>query len=289
LKLRAWLAFLLLGLVWGSSFFWIKIAVQEIGPFTLVAYRLLFGALGLLGFVVFRRPDAPAGRQEWLAMGLLGLTNTAIPFVLISWGEQFIDSGVASILNSTVPLFTMLIAHLFLLDERITRGKVLGLLVGFGGVVLLFSQDVAGGLAVNSLLGQAAVLVAALMYAGSSVFARRFLRQVSPILQAFITVTVADVLVWIAAPLVESPLEVPAGTLIWISIIWLGILGSCVAYLLYFYLIQEVGSTRATLVTYVLPVVGVALGVIFLNEQLNVQLAAGTILVVAGVWVVNRG
>jgi drug/metabolite transporter (DMT)-like permease len=289
LKLRAWLAFILLGLVWGSSFFWIKIAVQEIGPFTLVAYRLLFGALGLLGFVAFQRPALPASRRLWLAMALLGLTNTAVPFVLISWGEQYIDSGVASILNSTVPLFTMLIAHLFLLDERMSWMKLLGLAVGFGGVVLLFSQDMAGGLAVNSLLGQAAVLVAALMYAGSSVFARRVLRQVSPILQAFVTVTVADVLVWFATPLVESPLEVPSGGPVWIAIIWLGILGSCVAYLLYYYLIQEIGSTRTTLVTYVLPVVGITLGVIFLGEQLNLQLAAGTILVVAGVWVVNRG
>lgn len=289
MKLRTWLAFILLGLVWGSSFFWIKIAVQEIGPFTLVAYRLLFGALGLLVYVAIQRPALPADRRMWLAMALLGLTNTAVPFVLISWGEQFIDSGIASILNSTVPLFTMLIAHLFLLDERISWGKILGLAVGFWGVILLFSQDMGDGFAVNSILGQVAVLLAALMYAGSSVFARRVLRQVSPVLQAFVTVAVADAMVWIATPLVESPVEVPAGALVWIAIIWLGILGSCVAYLLYYYLIQEIGSTRTTLVTYVLPVVGVTLGVLFLGEQLSLQLALGTVLVVAGVWVVNRG
>ncbi len=183
----------------------------------------------------------------------------------------------------------MLIAHLFLLDERISWGKILGLVVGFGGVILLFSQEMGDGFAVNSILGQVAVLLAALMYAGSSVFARRVLRQVSPVLQAFVTVAVADAMVWIAVPLVESPVEVPAGTLVWIAIIWLGILGSCVAYLLYYYLIQEIGSTRTTLVTYLLPVVGVTLGVLFLGEQLNLQLALGTALVVAGVWVVNRG
>ncbi len=289
MKLRAWLAFLLLGLVWGSSFFWIKIAVQEIGPFTLVAYRLLFGALGLILVVALRRPPLPPARRLWLAMAVMGLANTAIPFVLISWGEQYIDSGVASILNSTVPLFTMLIAHLFLVDERITWLKFSGLLAGFGGVVLLFSRDIAGSEGINSLLGQAAVLVAAMMYGGSSVFARRVLRPVSPILQAFVTVTVADLMVWVAVPLVEFPLELPAGALVWTSIIWLGILGSCVAYLLYFYLIQEIGSTRTTLVTYLLPVFGVALGVIFLGERLNLQLVFGTILVVAGVWLVNRG
>ncbi len=93
MKLRTWLAFILLGLVWGSSFLWIKIAVQEIGPFTLVAYRLLFGALGLLVYVAIQRPALPADRRMWLAMALLGLTNTAVPFVLISWGEQFIELG----------------------------------------------------------------------------------------------------------------------------------------------------------------------------------------------------
>lgn len=287
MKLRDWSQFLLLGLVWGSSFFWIKIAVQEVGPFTLVAFRLLFGALALLVVVAGRRPGIPQSKRLWAIMAVLGTTNTALPFVLISWGEQFIESAVASILNATVPLFTMMIAHVFLQDERLTPGKGLGLVAGFSGVVLLFGRDLQNGALSENLLGQGAVLAAAFCYAGSSVFARLNLKDVSPILQAFVTVTFADALIWLAVPLVESPLQLPSSALTWLALVWLGTLGSCVAYLIYYSLIQRVGSTRTTLVTYMMPVVGIVLGVLFLNEQLTLNLVAGAALVVAGVWVVN--
>lgn len=288
MKPREWVAFLVLGLTWGSSFLWIKIAVQEVGPFTLVAFRLLFGALGLLAVVLTRRPRLPANRQLWLAMVVLGVTNTAVPFVLISWGEQFIDSGVASILNATVPLFTMLIAHFFLHDERITRMRAFGLVVGFAGILVLFGREPgAQGAGSSRLLGELAGLAAAVSYAGSSVFARRVLRNVSPLLQATVTVAVADGLVWLAVPLVESPFRAPSTPLTWFALAWLGLLGSCLAYVLYYFLIQNVGSTRTTMVTYLLPVIGVALGVVFLGEQLSARLALGTALVIAGIWVVT--
>ena len=137
MKLKDWLAFAALGLAWGSSFLWIKIAVQEIGPFTLVAFRLLFGILGLLLVVAISRPEWPKTRRQWLALVLLGITNTAVPFTLISWGEQYIDSAVAAILNSTVPLFTMVIAHFALSDDRLSAARLAGLLTGFAGVVIL--------------------------------------------------------------------------------------------------------------------------------------------------------
>jgi hypothetical protein len=105
LKIKDWLAFILLGLAWGSSFLWIKIAVQEVDPFTLVAFRLLFGILGLLAVVAINRPAWPKDRRLWLALALLGLTNTAIPFVLISWGELYIDSAVAALFYASSPVF----------------------------------------------------------------------------------------------------------------------------------------------------------------------------------------
>ncbi|HEX6305403.1 MAG TPA: DMT family transporter [Anaerolineales bacterium] len=288
MKLKDWLAFLALGLAWGSSFLWIKIAVQEIGPFTLVALRLLFGVIGLLAVVAYNRPRWPGARRIWWVLVVLGLTNTAVPFVLISWGELFIDSAVAAVLNSTVPLFTMLIAHVFLSDDRITLPRITGLLVGFGGVIVLLSRDLdfQSGLS-GGVLGQGAVLLAALFYAGSGVYARRNTQGLSPIVQALVPLVVADSAIWLAVPLTESPFTLPQIPLTWIAILWLGLIGSCIAYLLYYYLLHSVGPTRTTLVTYVFPLVGVALGVIFLNEVLDWHLFVGGTMVVGSIAVVN--
>jgi len=276
-----------LGLIWGSSFLWIKIAVQEVDAFTLVGWRLLFGTLGMVAVIALRRPDFPRRRSIWLALAVQGIINTALPFVLISWGEKSIDSAVAAVLNSTVPLFTLVIAHFALHDEPITARKAIGLLIGFGGVLALMARDLEAGNLRVGIIGQAAVLVASVSYASASVFARRTMREVSPLVQAFVPMAFADALVWSAATQVGHPGRLPALPLTWVALVWLGLLGSCVAYLLYYHLLHAVGATRAVMVTYVFPVVGVALGVIFLNELTDWHLLAGGLLVVASLVVVN--
>ncbi len=287
MKPKDWGAFALLGCIWGSSFLWIKIAVRDVDPFTLVGWRLLFGLMGMIVVVGLSRPAFPRDRRTWIFMAILGITNTALPFVLISWGEKTIDSAVASILNSTVPLFTLVIAHLFLHDDRISLPKVVGLLTGFGGVVVLLLRDLQPGGQGGSVLGQAAVIVGAIAYAGSSVFARRTMRQVSPMVQAFIPMLAADAGVWAVATQAGNPGRLPAIPLTWVALLWLGLLGSCAAYLLYYHLLHSVGATRTTMVTYVFPVVGVALGVLFLGEQADWHLLVGALLVVSGIGVVN--
>jgi drug/metabolite transporter (DMT)-like permease len=286
MKLKDWLAFILLGTIWGSSFLWIKIAVQEIGPLLLVALRLLFGIFALLVVVAYNRPQWPRQRRVWVNLALLGLINNALPYTLISWGEQYIDSAVAAVLNSTTPLFTMLIAHLFLTDDHMTRQRVISLFLGFTGIVLLFSRDLLAG-PQGSLLGQMAVLLASISYAFASVFARRTTRGLSPVVQALVPLLSADLLLWTLAPAAESPLTLPQLPLTWLSLIWLGVLGTGAAFLLYFYLLHSVGPTRTVLVTYIFPLVGVALGVIFLNESLDWQLMAGAVMVSASVVLVN--
>jgi drug/metabolite transporter (DMT)-like permease len=217
----------------------------------------------------------------------MGLTNTALPFTLISWGQLTIDSGVASILNSTTPLFTLVMAHFFLNDERMNLPRAIGLVVGFMGILLLFSRDVGLEGFRSGLLGQAAVLAAAISYAGSSVMARRSFRSVPLLVQASVPLFVADGVIWAGALALEAPLRIPQLPLTWFSLTWLGLLGSCLAYLLYFYLLTHEGPTRTTLVTYMFPVIGVGLGVIFLGESLDVRLVIGALLVVAGIGVVN--
>jgi drug/metabolite transporter (DMT)-like permease len=292
-KAKEWLAFIGLSLAWGSSFLWIKIAVTEIGPWLLVALRVLFGLIGLALVVLWKRPEWPKDRKQLWSLLLLGLTNTAVPFVLISWAEQYIDSAVASILNSSVPLFTMLIAHFVLSDDKMTRQRVLGLIVGFIGVVVLTLRDVAGP-AVSAadrnliLLAQGAMILAVIFYAGSSVYARHSTKGISPIVQAMVPLVSANAIMWSATFYVESPIVLPVQTGTWIALLWLGIVGSCLAYLFYYYLIHSIGPTRATMVTYVFPVIGVTLGVVYLQERLDASLILGGLLVLLSLFIVNR-
>ncbi len=284
---KEWLAFIGLGLMWGSSFYWIKIALVELGPVTLVAQRLLFAAiaLGLLAF--YRKSKAPIERAEWGALVVLGLTNVAFPFVLTSWGELHIDSAVASITLSTVPLITTVIAYFYLRDDRLTAARAIGLLLGFAGVVVLILRDAQINLE-SSLFGQAALLGAAVLYSISGVYAKRRTKNISLTYQAFFPILVADIAIWAVLPFVESPLKIPASPEVWMAILWLGMLGSGAAYLLYFYLLHAIGPTRTSLVTYTFPLTGIVMGVLFLGERLDFALILGALLVVGSLLIVNR-
>jgi drug/metabolite transporter (DMT)-like permease len=287
MKLKEWSAFALLGLIWGSSFLWIKIAVEEIGPFTLVAFRLLFGLVGLLVIMRLQKQSFPRDPRVLLAYLFMGAFNTAIPFTLISWGETRIDSGLASILNGTVPLFTIVIAHFWLHDEKITLPRIGGLIVGFVGVVVLVSRDLGPEGLTGNLWGQVAVIGGSVCYAVAITFSRKHLRNQPPVLQATMILLIADALMWIATPIAERPFRLPGLPLTWVAIAWLGLLGSCLAYLLFFFLINSWGPTRASLVTYVFPVIGLVLGIVFLKEVADWRLIVGSLLVVGGIVVVN--
>jgi drug/metabolite transporter (DMT)-like permease len=286
MKPKHWTVFILLGVIWSASFLWIKIAVEEVSPVVLVGFRTLFGALTGILAILFARTRWPRDRATWWTYVILGLTSVVVPFVLISWGEITIDSAVASILNATTPLFTIVIAHYALHDDRMTPQKVLGLLVGFGGVVVLLSKDLQPG-AHNSVLGQAAVIVASLFYAGSTVFARKKTEHVPGLVRGAAPLITASLMMWAFLPFVERPIRMPALPLTWVALLWLGILGSGLSLILWYYLLHEIGPTRTTLVSYIFPLGGVILGVLFLQEELTWQLFCGALLIVLSIVVVN--
>jgi drug/metabolite transporter (DMT)-like permease len=285
---KVWAAFFLLALAWGTSFMFIKIAVRTLQPVTVVAFRLLIGWLGLLVIVRARGLSLPRKPRTWIHLTVIGVINVAIPFILIVWaesGQSGLDSGVAAILNSTVPLFSILIAGLILQMERITGGRVLGLIVGFGGVVLLLGRDPVMDL--GSILPYIAVVTAALCYAAGSVYARHYLQGIKPVLLAAGQLFIADVFAFIFAFALE---DFGAQTFSWEAIaalLWLGLFGSCLAYILYFYVLQAWDATRTTLVTYVIPVVGVTAGVLFLGETIDWRVLVGGLLILSGVATVN--
>ena len=288
MKIKEWSAFAILGLLWGSSFLWIKIAVENVSPFVVVALRVLFGLIALLGVMYWQRQYVPRDRPTLLKYLFMGVFNVVVPFLLITWGETHIDSSLAAILNATTPLFVIVIGHFGLHDEKITAPKLAGLLVGFVGVIVLVAQDFQPGMLQSDLLGQLAVLGAAISYAVALIFSRRYLRGTKPVVQSTMILVFATALMWIITPVVERPVVLPAEPIAWVALLWLGVLGLCVAYLLFFWLNNVWGPTRASLVTYVFPVVGVVLGVIFLNEALNWNMVFGSALVVGGIVVVNR-
>lgn len=279
-----------LGLIWGSSYLWIKLALgtgPDAGftPLLLVTFRVAFGVSGLLGILAARGMRLPRDGRTLRACAVIGFFNTALPFFLISWGETRIASSLAALLNSAQPLFTVVIAHYALHDEPITASKAAGLMAGFVGVFVLVSHDFGGHL--GSLWGQLAVLAATLSYAGASTYARRSLRGMSPIVQS-VTPLVFALAYLVAGDLVlERRAHLPTTWLPWVAVAWLGLLGSCIAYLLSFTLMNAWGATRASLVTYLMPVVGLVLGAVVLGEPTDWRLLAGTALVVGGIAIVN--
>ena len=286
MKPKHWLAFILLGTIWSASFLWIKIAVAEIGPFTLVGFRVLFGALTAGLATVFARTAWPRDRATWITYAILGITSVAIPFLLISWGEQTIPSAVASILNASTPLFTIVIAHFLLHDDRMTVQKVAGVLAGFAGVVVLLSKDLQPG-SQGSILGQAAVIVASFFYAASSIYARRRTEHVPGLVRGAAPLVTASLVMWAVIPAAEHPVRLPSLPITWVALLWLGALGSGLALILWYYLLHAIGPTRAALVSYIFPLGGVILGVLFLGETLTWQLFLGALFIVVSVVVVN--
>lgn len=285
MKTKHWIVFISLGLIWSSSFLWVELAIRELGPITLVAFRVLFGLLFGLVVIFIQGVKFPRTLKEWTPLLVLGLTNIAIPFFLISWGQVSIESGVASILDATVPLFTILASHFLLDDDKITTSKVLGLLVGFAGVIILMIKDIDAG--TSSLLGQIAVIVACVFYAGSAIYARKMTEDTPTILRSMGPLVSATIAMWISAFLFEAPIKIPTLPITWIALIWLGILGSGAAFIMLYYLIHEIGPTRATMVTYLFPLGGVSLGVIFLDEKLTWQIVTGAVLIISSLVIAN--
>lgn len=285
--MKNWAIFWALGVIWGSSFLLIKVAVDDLGPLPLVSVRLGLAALFMAVFLRVTRRAWPGERRELIALVFVGVMNTAVPFTLITWGEQGIDSGLATVLNSTVPLFTLVIAHFALADERISPQKVAGLVAGFAGVVVLASRDAASS-SPNPLSGQVAVLAAAACYAVSVVTIRRYLRRVDPLVVAGGSLMIGAVAI-ITVTLAVASLPAPGdlGIEAVLAVLTLALFNTVLAYFLFYHLIDVWNATRTTLVTYVMPPVGVTLGALFLDETVDWRIVVGAALILGGIVLVN--
>lgn len=280
-----WLIFLGLGLIWGSSYLFIKLAVDDFGTFTLVALRLIVGAT-LLWIVVRAAGQAlPRERRIYGHLLVMAIINVTIPFLLITWAEQSVESSLAAILTSPVPLFAIVLSALFLHDEPMRVNGLVGLVVGFFGVVIITSRGLTSE--GSSIGGELALLGATVSYACGAVYSRRNVRGLPAMIPAVFQVSFAAVITAAIAIVLEHPWTATPDLQAVFAILWLGILGSGVAYLLVFRLFSRWGATRTTLVAYLIPVVGIALGFLVLQEPLDARILFGTGLVIAGIGLVN--
>jgi drug/metabolite transporter (DMT)-like permease len=281
-----WLLFFALGFFWGSSYLFIKIGVETVTPFTLIAGRLLVGSLLLVVALRLSRATLPRDPRMYGHLFVMSLINIVIPFSLITWGETTIDSGLAAILTSTVPLFTIVLAALFLADEPMRVNRVVGLAIGFIGVVAITAPSLDPS-ARGDLPGELALILAAISYAAGNVYSRRNVRGLKPIIPPFFQVFFAFLVTGTLAVVFENPLAIDYQPSSIVAILWLGLLGSGLAYLVFFRLLAAWGSTRSSLVAYLLPVVGIVLGAVVLGETVAPEVILGTVLVVAGIAATN--
>jgi drug/metabolite transporter (DMT)-like permease len=271
-----------LSLIWGASFMFIRVADRELDPSALVWFRVLFGCAVLVPVVLYalRREGLRQARAAWLVILLVGIVNTAAPFMLFSWAETRITSSLAGILQAAVPIFTVILAVRFA-GERVSGLRWVGVLIGFAGVALLVGSPGQGG-----TLASLAVVAAAFCYAVGATLSSRLLKGTEPLVIAAGS-TVAATIVMTPVAAFHMPTTVPGWKEI-ASVIVLGVLGTGVAYILFFALIRSAGASRASLVTYLIPGIALFYGVALLGEPLRAADVAGLALILSGVLLAGR-
>jgi drug/metabolite transporter (DMT)-like permease len=278
---------LFLGAVWGSSYLFIKVGVAEVPPLTFVTARLVLGAIIMWGLL--RVLGYPVSRDWtlWAAYVVMGLFSGALPYSLITWGEQYIPSSLAALLQATMPIFTVILAHFFVHDERITPARIFGIVAGFVGVGILMLPDLRRGLQAN-LLGQLAVVASSISYAAATIFARNRLRGQPALASTMGQLTMGAILMLPLALLVERPFDLSPSLAAVGSWLGLTLLGTVVAYVIYYTLIERASATFVSTVTYIVPVNGLILGALVLGERLDLILLLSLGFILAGVLLVRR-
>lgn len=285
----AWAMLLLLSTLWGLSFVLVEVALTALPVFTLVALRVAIAAATLWVLVAVRRIPIPSDWRVWRAFLVMGVFNNAVPFALIVSGQTVTTAGLAAVLNATTPLFTALLAGLFLPDERLTPARLLGVVMGTAGVAAMIGPQALSGLGRGEIGGQLAVLGAALSYAGSAVFARRFAGLgVRPVVIALGQTTASTLVLAPLALVLEGPFALaPPGPGVWAAVIAMGCFATAFAYILYFNVLARAGASNVVLVTVLVPVVAVVAGAMALGEAVRPGQLAGMALIGAGLAVVD--
>jgi drug/metabolite transporter (DMT)-like permease len=281
-----WGMLILLGLIWGGSFFFARIAVAEIAPLTLVFLRVGIAALALHLYLLVRGPSFSSAFAHWPLFVALAISNNVVPFSLIFFGQTVLGAGVAAVLNATTPFWTIILANALTSDEKISLNKVLGVLLGISGTAVMIGPGLIAGLG-GPAWAKFALIGAALSYAVALLVARR-LRSLPPSIVATGQLTVSTVIM-LPVVLVTGGLGALAGTSagVWAAVLGIALVSSAYGYLLYFTLVTRAGATNASLVTLIVPVSAILLGAAFLGERLELFEVGGMALIAIGLLTID--
>lgn len=276
----------LLALIWGASFLSIKVGLEELPFLTLVTHRVIWACLILWAYVLIRRLPVPGGWRIWGAFLVMGLLNNAIPFALMAWGQQFIETGLTSIFNAGTAIFGVLVAALLFSDERLTLRKAIGVLVAFFGVAVAIGLDSFRDFDIRSL-AQLAVIGGTISYAFASAWARTTLMGLAPPVAAAGMLTGGTVILLPAALIIDGAPSLPSLPQTYIAVGYFAVFGTAFAYLLYYRVLAMVGTGNAMLVTLLIPPVAIVLGAVVLGERLSPQAFAGFALLALGLLILD--
>ncbi len=286
LSAQTWVLIISLGTIWGASFLFARIAVLEMPPMTLVFARVAIAAIALNLFLVFRANGYQHSRAMWLNFAGMGILNNIIPFGLIFYGQTEIGAGLAAIINAMTPIWTIIIANFATSDERFSRNKLIGIVLGFTGVAVLIGSSALSGFGASTW-GQIAVFGATISYGFAGVFGRRF-ANVPPMETARGQLTMSTLIILPLVLLIDHPWSLPMpSTWAIASVIALAVVCTAYAYILFFRILATAGAVNVSLVTFLVPPSAIVLGIVVLGEQLQLRQIIGMVIIMAGLIVVD--
>ncbi len=284
----AWLLIGMLSILWGGAFFLIEVGLRSYPPNTLVFFRLGVAVPPLLIAMWIAGHRLPTDARSWAMLTVVGLLNCALPFILFFWGQQYLDSGYAAILNATTPLWGVMVAHAMTTDEKATPLRIGGTMFGLAGIVVMVGPDAMRGLSQN-LLAQIACLVSTVFYSFAAIYGRRLGQQrMSPLVIATGQTLTAALFMLPVVLLVDTPWVLPTPRLdATLAAITLALLSTALAYVLFFRLVDRAGASNAQMVAFLMPVLAVILGVLFLDEKLAAAQIGGAVLIASGLALID--
>jgi drug/metabolite transporter (DMT)-like permease len=286
--MKARLVWLILGVIWGSTWLFIKLGLEHLPPITFAGIRFVIACLILFLLIRARGTSLPANRRDWGLLALTGVLSFSLNYGLVFWGEQYISSGLAAVLQATLPAFGLVIAHVHLPSERMTWSKIFGVVLGFAGVAVVFSNQlaIAGG---KALAGCVALVLSAFFAAYSNVLVKAHGRKMEPAILAAGQMFFGLIpLLLIGIPLEGNPFRFHWTPMALVALLYLAVVGSVIAFLLYYWLVQNMDVTKTMLISLVTTVVAVVLGMMVLGEDLSWRTVAGGIMIMVGVRFVTR-
>ncbi|MEW5800195.1 MAG: EamA family transporter [Bacteroidota bacterium] len=286
-RFKVILAYIAICTIWGSTWLVIKVGLETMTPLLSAGLRFAFAAIVLYSIIAARKIQIPLDRARVRLFFIVSLTSFSVPFALVYWGEQHVSSGLTSILFAVFPFCVAIMSVVMLPNEKLTTAKVAGIILGFTGIVVIFSNDIQFGTDTDQLLGMTAIVLSAFIQAFSAVLIKKHGHDLSPFVVSFVPMTFAGVFLTLAAFVFEDLTQMQFDSTAIFSIVYLAVFGSVTTFVSYFWLLKKVEVVLLSLTSFVTPIIAVVLGVVILNESVSSQLFVGSSLVLSGILAAN--